>query len=125
MYNFLDADNIKMEDKTMTNEHIILTESIKLMKAGKLEGSGRFVNLATIGQQLFEIPEEIHTRTSWKALGFTVKRGEKAIAKFPIWKCTKTKVNGSDDEYKEVRFLQTSSFFKTSQVQSISTMYKP
>ena len=32
------------------------------------------------------MPELIHTYQKWKELGYQVRRGEKAIAKFPIWK---------------------------------------
>ena len=106
----------------MTNERIIINESIKLIKDGILQGSGVFaeVELAD-GKKRIEVPEDIHTFQAWKSLGYIVKKGEKAIAKFPIWKYTSKKVETEDGEEKETSnmFMKTAAFFKFSQVERI------
>lgn len=68
----------------MTNEMIIFKESQKLMNDGILQGSGVFATVEfEDGARQVEMPEEIHTFQAWKSLGYSVKKGEKAIAKFP------------------------------------------
>ena len=65
--------------------------------------------------------ECIHTYQHWKAIGFQVKRGEKAIAKFPIWKYG-TKTIETDDGKQQVKgrcFSKMSEFFSTRQVEPI------
>lgn len=82
----------------MTNEAIILGESVRLMNDGILKGTGRFldvVNEAGSTEKL-EIPEEIHTFNAWKQRGFIVRKGEHAIASFPIWKYV-TRKNAPDE----------------------------
>lgn len=75
----------------MTNSEIITRESARLMQEGILKGSGVFDDNGN------EYPQIIHTYAVWKRLGFQVKKGEKAIAKFPIWKH-----KGYEDDMKEV-----------------------
>lgn len=66
----------------MTNQVIILLESVKLMEEGKLQGSGRFTEIETPeGVKRFEEPETIHTYAKWKALGYQVRKGEKSEIK--------------------------------------------
>lgn len=112
----------------MTNATIILNESFRLMKEGILSGSGRYAELED-GSQV-ELPEDIHTFNYWKSCGFSVKKGEHAIAKFPIWKHTtkKIKVPGKDIETGETvetetdssrMFMKVSAFFKFSQVEPL------
>ena len=73
----------------MTNAMIILFESVSLMEQGVLKGTGQFVEVEKNGEIVkLEMPEEIHTFNGWKQRGFSVKKGEKAKAKFPIWKHT-------------------------------------
>lgn len=107
----------------MTNERIILDESVRLMKEGKLAGTGRFVTVENEDgtNKQIEIPEDIHTFAMWKQLGYSVKKGEKAIAKFPIWKHTSKKVENEDGEEEERTnmFMKTAAFFKFSQVEKI------
>ena len=100
----------------MTNSMIILSESIQLMKNGVIEGTGEFFTTDD-GKQL-ELPEAIHTYQGWKDLGYQVQKGEKAIAKFMIWKHT-TKKNEETGEEKSNMFMKKASFFKGSQVQFI------
>lgn len=62
----------------------------------------------------------IHTYGHWKTLGFTVKKGEKAVAKFPIWKYTKGKKKDMSEEEAQARgycFMKNSSWFTDKQVE--------
>lgn len=72
----------------MTNASIILNESIRLMNDGVLTGTGRFVEVENADgtTDLLELPEEIHTFAAWKQRGYVVRKGEKAVASFPVWK---------------------------------------
>ena len=105
----------------MTNEMIIFKESQKLMNDGILQGSGVFATVEfEDGARQVEMPEEIHTFQAWKSLGYSVKKGEKAIAKFPIWKYTSKKVETEDGEEETSNmFMKTAAFFKMSQVEII------
>ena len=65
---------------------------------------------------------EIHTYGHWKSLGFQVKKGEKAIAKFPIWKYTKGKTKDMDEEEAQAKgfcFMKNSAWFSDEQVEPI------
>ena len=64
----------------MTNETIILNESIRLMKEGMLKGTGEFIEFEKEDgtKEKVELPEEIHTFNGWKQRGFSVKKGEKS-----------------------------------------------
>lgn len=68
--------------------------------------------------------EEIHTYARWKSLGYQVKKGQKAIAQFPIWKYTsKKKAEEVSEEEAQARgycFMKLSSFFSTKQVEPIT-----
>ena len=111
----------------MTNKMIVLMQSVELMEQGVLKGTGEFITMtdAEGTEKQFEVPEAIHTFQTWKALGYVVRKGEKAIAKFPIWKY----VNGkkTDDEENESSekvgsgkmFMKTSAWFSASQVEPI------
>lgn len=99
-------------DKAMTNEAIISRMSENLVNAGVLK-------TVEVGGEL--IPEPIHTFAGWKALGFSVKKGERSEIKFPIWKHTsKTKKNEEGEEEKsENLFMTTAAFFTAAQVERI------
>lgn len=107
----------------MTNAMIILNESIRLMNEGILAGTGAYMTMehedGTKTEQ--EIPEDIHTFAGWKELGYSVKKGEHAIAKITIWKHTsKTVVDENNEEReKSSMFMKTAAFFKASQVEKI------
>lgn len=50
---------------------------------------------------VIEVPEEIHTFNEWKKLGYVVKKGERSIARFPIWRSaqkTEEKDDGEGDK---------------------------
>lgn len=108
----------------MTNAMIILNESVKLMEDGVLKGTGEFVTVENEDgtTKKLELPEEIHTFSAWKELGYSVKKGEKAIAKFPIWKHTSRKVENEkgEEEEKSNMFMKVAAFFKYSQVEKIT-----
>ena len=118
----------------MTNATIILNESFRLMEEGKLNGSGQFAEIETEnGPQVVELPEAIHTFAGWKALGYSVKKGEKSSIKFPIWKHT-TKMLKTDTGNAEMdkmnaqinaqggqtnMFMKTAAWFTAAQVEPI------
>ena len=82
----------------MTNAAIIFDESIRLMNGGILKGTGRFLDVVNEdgSTEKLEIPEEIHTFNAWKQRGFIVRKGERAVASFPIWKYI-TRKNAPDE----------------------------
>ena len=92
----------------MTNAEIIFRESMELVKEGKL-------------QAINNLPEPIHTYAKWKSMGYSVKKGEKAIAKITIWKYTsRTKTDDDGNEIDDSKcFPKVSAFFRTSQVEKV------
>lgn len=102
------------------------------MEDGILSGTGNLMEV-TYGdgtKKSIEIPEEIHTFAGWKSLGYSVRKGQKAIAQIDIWKHT-TKLldeNVPDEKTaaanKEINeqggiqkmFMKKAFFFKASQV---------
>ena len=73
--------------------------------------------------------QEIHTYQAWKKQGFQVKKGETAIAKFPIWQFTRSKKQAEEeaDNKDEVEqkgkgffFKKLSAFFTEDQVEPIA-----
>lgn len=113
---------IKEGDKDMTNEMIILMESVKLMEDGKIKGTGEFITVTDKDGEKkdLELPEAIHTFRTWKKLGFSVKKGEKAVAQFPVWKYVKGKKDEeTGEETKPKMYLKKASFFTVDQVQRI------
>lgn len=96
----------------MSNEEIILHAQVELVKAGLLDMDEDGI-------------EPIHTFEAWKALGYSVMKGQHAICKLAIWKqgVKKPKGGESEDESGEKAkkgktffFLKESHFFKASQV---------
>lgn len=91
----------------MTNAAIILGQTALLIQDG------------VIGED-----DMIHTYARWEAMGYQVKKGEKAIAKFPVWKYTnKKKAEEVSEEEAQARgycFMKVSSFFSTKQVEPIT-----
>ena len=104
----------------VTNSMIILLESVKLMEQGILGGTGEMIVYedGNGNKKQVEMPEPIHTYQKWKELGYQVRRGEKAIAKFPIWKYSESKRKDDDEQEKAhaKMFMKVSAFFKLSQV---------
>lgn len=76
----------------MTNVTIVLMNSMKLMEEGKIGTTGRTIVIEDEnGKREIAEPEAIHTYATWKQLGYQVKKGQKAIAQFPIRKYTSKK----------------------------------
>ena len=109
----------------MTNAQIIFNERVRLMEEQRIGTTGRTLEVINMkGETEFiNEPEEIHTYQAWKALGYQVKRGEKAIAKFTIWKYKAGKVEveaeGEEEEQKGRMFMKMSHFFSESQVEAV------
>lgn len=98
----------------MTNGEIILRESLELMKQGVLKPTGRvFIQELEDGTKIeIQEPEPIHTYNGWKELGYQVKKGEHAVASFPIWKYT-TKKDEETGEETQGRCWQRKAFWFT------------
>ena len=86
----------------MTNSQIILENMMILAMGG------------AIGPD-----EEIHTFQHWKSIGYSVKKGEKAVAKFPIWKMGTKKDEEGEEKSTGRMFLKNSAFFSSRQVEPI------
>lgn len=66
--------------------------------------------------------DNLHTFQSWKAKGFQVKKGQKALIKCEIWKkSTKKEKNEETGELEENGrfFLKSSCFFSNEQVEKV------
>lgn len=112
----------------MNNSQIILAESIKLMKEGKISGTGKFFTAVNSdgSKEQIEIPEALNTYAAWKKLGYQVKKGSKAVASFTIWKYTEKQLEvdpemekAGDDGKISNMFMKKASFFTISQVEPI------
>ena len=104
----------------MTNKEIIFKEEQRLAEQGKIKYTGGSVILQGMdGEPIeFKETEQIHTFAVWKELGYVVKKGQKAIAKFPIWKYVSCK-NEETKETDNKMFLKVAAFFSSSQVENI------
>jgi len=71
---------------------------------------------------LYGIAEVVHTYAGWKARGYQVKKGSKALFKAPIWKHTtkKTKTEDGTETEAAKMFLTDAAFFGESQVEAIA-----
>lgn len=107
----------------MTNAMIVLLEQVKLAEAGVLKYTGRMIKgINPMTGEPTEIQEiqPIHTYARWKKMGYQVRRGEKAVAKFAIWKYTEKKTDDMDEEEAQKRgycYLKNSSWFTDEQVE--------
>lgn len=102
----------------MTNEQIILDARLVLMEEGKIGTTGRYMEVENEEGERKRIPEpeEIHTFAIWKSLGFSIKKGEHAIAKLLIWKNTVKKEKDSEEETEKM-IRKQAFFFSPSQVE--------
>ena len=117
----------------MTNAQIISNAQFDLMKAGKIGSTGRNLEFIDEAGNVFSMPEPepIHTFRYWKECGYSVKKGEKAVAKITIWKHTTRQPHIPEDadpdtaaimaEPETRMFMKTSAFFALSQVQPIKS----
>lgn len=111
----------------MTNQAIILHESLVLMEQGKLKGTGKYATVEIDGKEKqIEVPEEIHTFNGWKNRGYMVRKGEHSNIKFMIWKPKAQKKDENEEEpegiclNKPSMFLKMSAFFTIDQVDAIT-----
>lgn len=116
----------------MTNSQIIFNQQIKLMEQGKINGTGRMITVQDSegNKKQIQEPEAIHTYAMWKQLGYQVKKGQKAVASFTIWKHTSKKeemevtytdgTKGIEEVDNSRMFMKLSSFFSASQVEKIT-----
>jgi len=108
----------------MTNQMIILTQQVELQKEGILKFTGKKMTVVDMSGELIEIDEiqPIHTYKGWKSRGYQVKKGEKAVAKFPIWTYSAKKKSDEDEENSigtGHMYMKTSAFFTDEQVEKI------
>ena len=109
----------------MTNNQIIFNASQQLAEAGRIGYTGRVFQMATPDGETITVKETepIHTFQHWKELGYSVRKGEKAVAKLTIWKHTTRKPKADEDgetaEAESKMFMKVSAFFALSQVQPI------
>jgi len=119
----------------MTNAQIILGEQIRLQEEGILKYTGRMIEAVDMEGNEIEIPEiqPIHTYQTWKKLGYQVRKGEKCVAKFAVWKfLTKESKKEEDDENPETDgekvkgrcYMKLSAFFTDEQVDKIEKEVK-
>lgn len=111
----------------MTNAQIIMNESINLLEAGIIKGTGRMLEAVIVDKngnetkKLVEEPEAIHTYATWKQLGYQVKKGQKAKASFLIWKYVEgKKQEESEEEPDSKMFMKKAHFFTMDQVEKIA-----
>ena len=109
----------------MTNRQIIDNRAQYLMSIGKIKPTGRtFTAVDSEGNEItMQEPEQIHTFMAWKELGYMVRKGEKAVDSFSIWKYTSRKKPGQTEEEAQEEghcFLKYSHFFAAHQVQPIA-----
>lgn len=107
----------------MTNASIIFHAQQQLLEEGKLKPTGRMLTFETPdGEQQLPEAEDIHTFQRWKELGFSVRKGEHAVAAFPIWKYT-TRAKGQTEEEAQENgfcFMKKAFWFSASQVDKIA-----
>lgn len=98
----------------MTNAEIIFNASQELAENGIINYTGKtFEAVNGNGEKvLVKETEAIHTYAAWKALGYQVQKGQKAVASFRIWKHTVKEDKETGD--KENRMFMTKAFFFTS-----------
>ena len=105
----------------MTNAQIIDANKQRLFLEGVLKTTGRMFEAVDGEGNTITVPEieTIHTFNGWKELGYSVKRGEHAKARFAIWKYTSKEVEkeNGEKENKTSMFLKDSCWFTSEQVE--------
>lgn len=97
----------------MTNAEIIFRERLNLVEQGILKQ-----------YEDGEI-QPLHTFAGWKTLGYQVKKGEKAVAKFGIWKYIKPKreeVDVDGNPKKGRCYIKQAAFFTDTQVEKLEVV---
>lgn len=115
----------------MDNRTIILNERLRLLGDGILTTTGRKTTIMTDdGEVEIDEPEPIYTLQEWGRMGYSVVKGEHAVAAIEIWIPRKDRKSGSGDSSSEIKadspldvtpkkpeFVKKKSFFfKRSQV---------
>lgn len=109
----------------MTNEQILMVETQKLAQAGILKYTGRTFKALNIAGEEVEIKEvePIHTLKIWNILGYRVRKGQHAKAKFPIWFWKNKKKVGEEEDSNAHEggdcYMRTASWFTFDQVEKI------
>lgn len=106
----------------ITNAMIVFTHQQELLEAGKIKPTGRMIEIETAeGTQMIPEAEAINTYGHWQELGYQVRKGEKAIADFPIWKYTIKAKDQTEEEAQEKGycFMKKAFWFSASQVDRI------
>ena len=106
----------------MTNAQIIFNARVKLMEEGKIGTTGRAVEVMNQNGEtvILPEPEQIHTYAAWKELGYQVQKGQKAIAKFTIWKYAGKVIETEDGTEEHGKcFMKCAAFFHAGQVEAI------
>lgn len=114
----------------MTNSEIIFWASVELMNEGKIGTTGRVFQGKDQNGQPVELmePEPIHTFKVWKDMGYSVKKGQHAVATILIWKYREkketvemTEVETGEKVQQEIdtgkMFRKQAYFFSASQVE--------
>ena len=106
-----------------TNAQIILQASLALMAEGVLKPTGRvFVQKMDDGTEIeLPEPEPIHTYNGWKELGYQVKKGQHAIATFPIWKYSGKKDEETGEETGGKCYQRKAFWFTFDQVEKVAS----
>ncbi len=108
----------------MTNEQIIWNNRVALMEQGVIGTTNHYVYVQNENgeRQCITEPEQIHTFAGWKQMGYVVRKGEHAIAKFRIWKYTVKKVKDDEksEKEREQMIMTEAFFFSASQVEALS-----
>ena len=110
----------------ITNAMIVLERALALAEAGKIGYTDNVFTVEINGEEVeLREPEQIHTYARWKAMGYQVRRGEKAVAKFRVWKYASAKKKIADDGEEAARadrgkmFMKQAAFFSASQVDPV------
>ena len=105
----------------ITNAMIVFQAQQELLEAGKIKPTGRVLKMESEDGTAVEVPEAepIHTFARWKELGYTVRKGEHAVANFSIWKYTSKAKGKTEEEAQEdgYCFMKKAFWFSASQVE--------
>lgn len=104
----------------MTNAEIIFNAGQALAKDGIINYTGNEFEAQNENGETVMIKETepIHTYATWKALGYQVQKGQKAVASFKIWKHTERENKETGNKEKNM-FLTKAFFFTAAQVAPI------
>lgn len=115
----------------MTNAEILFLAGQELAEQGIIRYTGRTYKavLPNGEETTIKETEPLHTFAHWKSLGYSVKKGEKAVAKIRIWKHSAPKTetipqtDGKEAQYvdKGQMFMKTAAFFTAAQVEKKAT----